>query len=51
MLYHVPESSHYGRTVAEVWFASPGDAEAAGFRLPDSQRADASEAPSSEDGS
>ena len=43
MLYHVPGSLHYSRTVAEVWFAGPGEAEAAGFRLPDSQRADASE--------
>ena len=35
-IYHVPESPHYGRTVAEVWFATPEAAEAAGFepRLP-----------------
>jgi large subunit ribosomal protein L17 len=32
--YHVPESPHYGRTVAEVWFASPEAAEAAGFEPP-----------------
>jgi len=38
MLYHVPGSSHYTRTVAEVWFAGPGAAEAAGFRLPDPQQ-------------
>jgi len=37
-LYHVPGSSHYDRTVAEVWFASPEAAEAAGFELPPSQR-------------
>ena len=33
-IYHVPESPHYGRTVAEVWFASPEAAEAAGFEPP-----------------
>ena len=48
MLYHVPESSHYARTVAEVWFATPGDAEAAGFRLPDSQQAAKEKAESDE---
>ena len=32
--YHVPESPHYGRTIAEVWFASPEAAEAAGFEPP-----------------
>jgi large subunit ribosomal protein L17 len=37
-LYHVPGSGHYDRTVAEVWFASPEAAEAAGFELPASQR-------------
>ena len=40
-LYHVPGSSHYDRTVAEVWFATPEAAEAAGFELPASQREDA----------
>jgi large subunit ribosomal protein L17 len=39
-LYHVPGSSHYDRTVAEVWFATPEAAEAAGFQLPASQRED-----------
>lgn len=39
-LYHVPGSSHYDRTVAEVWFASAEAAEAAGFQLPPSQRED-----------
>ncbi len=38
MLYHVPGSSHYEQTVAEVWFASAEAAEAAGFSLPPSQR-------------
>jgi len=38
MLYHVPGSSHYSQTVAEVWFASEEAAEAAGFTLPASQR-------------
>jgi large subunit ribosomal protein L4 len=37
-LYHVPGSSHYSRTVAEVWFATEEDAENAGFQLPPSQR-------------
>ena len=38
-LYQVPGSSHYDRTEAEVWFASPEAAEAAGF-APPSQRED-----------
>jgi large subunit ribosomal protein L17 len=38
MLYHVPGSSHYDRTVAEVWFDTAESAEAAGFALPPSQR-------------
>jgi large subunit ribosomal protein L17 len=38
MLYHVPGSSHYGQTVAEVWFSDAEAAEAAGFQLPASQR-------------
>ncbi|MBN9737460.1 LSU ribosomal protein L17p [Pseudonocardia sp. Ae168_Ps1] len=37
-LYHVPGSSHYDRTVAEVWFASEEAAEAAGFAKPASQQ-------------
>ncbi|MFP5019833.1 50S ribosomal protein L17, sunset domain variant [Pseudonocardia phyllosphaerae] len=40
MLYHVPGSSFYDRTVAEVWFASEEAAEAAGFQKPASQRND-----------
>jgi large subunit ribosomal protein L17 len=42
MLYHVPDSSYYDRTVAEVWFATAEDAEAAGFSLPPSQEEDES---------
>jgi large subunit ribosomal protein L4 len=38
MLYHVPGSSFYERTVAEVWFADADAAEQAGFQLPPSQR-------------
>ncbi|PRZ30185.1 LSU ribosomal protein L17P [Antricoccus suffuscus] len=38
MLYHLPGTSHYDRTVAEVWFDSAESAEAAGFQLPKSQR-------------
>ena len=30
-LYHTPSSPYYGRTKAEAWFATPEDAEAAGF--------------------
>jgi large subunit ribosomal protein L17 len=37
-LYHVPGSSHYAQTKAEVWFATAEDAEAAGFALPPSQQ-------------
>lgn len=37
-LYHVPGSSFYKRTIAEVWFDTPESAEAAGFLLPPSQR-------------
>lgn len=38
MLYHVPGSAFYDRTVAELWFKTAEDAEAAGFELPPSQR-------------
>jgi large subunit ribosomal protein L4 len=37
-LYHVPGSAFYDRTVAEIYFATAEDAEAAGFQLPPSQR-------------
>ncbi len=40
MLYHTPDSPFYGRTTAEVWFASETAAEAAGFSKPASQQAD-----------
>lgn len=40
MLYHEPGTSHYDRTVAEVWFATAEDAEAAGFSKPASQQQD-----------
>ena len=39
MLYHVPGSSFYERTKAEVWFATEAAAEAAGFSKPASQQA------------
>jgi len=40
MLYHLPGTPFYNRTVAEVWFATPEVAEAAGFSLPPSQQHD-----------
>jgi large subunit ribosomal protein L4 len=43
MLYHVPGSSFYARTVAEVWFKTAYAAEQAGFQLPPSQRKDEQE--------
>jgi large subunit ribosomal protein L22 len=43
MLYHVPGSAFYDRTEAEVWFDSAESAEAAGYQLPKSQRAEESE--------
>ena len=36
MYYHTPESPWYDQTVAELWFSSAEDAEAAGFSLPPS---------------
>jgi large subunit ribosomal protein L17 len=42
MLYHLPGTPFYNRTVAEVWFASAEAAEAAGFSLPPSQQEDES---------
>ena len=33
MLYHRQDSSAYSRTIAEVWFDTPENAEAAGFKL------------------
>jgi large subunit ribosomal protein L22 len=43
-LYHLPGTRFYNQTVAEFYFASADDAEAAGFELPPSQRDDADEA-------
>ena len=40
MLYHTPDSPFFGRTKAEVWFASEEAAEAAGFSKPASQQDD-----------
>ena len=40
MLYHLPGTPFYNRTVAEVWFATEEAAEAAGFSLPPSQQED-----------
>jgi large subunit ribosomal protein L4 len=37
-LYHLPGTSFYNRTEAEVWFAGAEAAEEAGFQLPPSQR-------------
>jgi trigger factor len=37
-IYHTEESPSYGRTIAEVYFATPEDAEAAGYRLPKSMQ-------------
>ena len=42
MLYHLPGTPFYKRTVAEVWFATAEAAEAAGFSLPPSQQEDES---------
>ncbi len=42
MLYHVPGSAFYDRTVAEAWFATAEAAEGAGFALPASQQKDES---------
>jgi large subunit ribosomal protein L4 len=38
MLYHVPGSRFYKQTIAEVWFATEDDAEAAGFAKPGSKK-------------
>lgn len=47
MLYHLPGTEYYDRTVAEVWFATAEDAEAAGFTLPPSQDDQDADAPES----
>jgi large subunit ribosomal protein L17 len=38
MLYHEPGSQYYDQTDAEVWFATPEDAEESGFAKPPSQQ-------------
>ncbi|NMO00172.1 50S ribosomal protein L17 [Gordonia sp. TBRC 11910] len=43
-LYHRPGTRFYDSTVAEIWFATDADAEAAGYQLPPSQQQDADEA-------
>jgi large subunit ribosomal protein L22 len=40
MLYHLPGTAFYDRTIAEVWFDTTENAEAAGYQLPPSQRED-----------
>jgi large subunit ribosomal protein L4 len=40
MLYHVPGSSFYSRTKAEIWFDTEENAQAAGFSRPASQQKD-----------
>ena len=40
MLYHLPGTPFYDRTIAEVWFDTAENAEAAGYELPPSQRED-----------
>ncbi|MEJ9077648.1 50S ribosomal protein L17 [Gordonia malaquae] len=39
-LYHRPGTRFYESTVAEIWFATEADAEAAGYSLPPSQQED-----------
>jgi large subunit ribosomal protein L22 len=43
MLYHLPGTPFYDRTIAEVWFDTADNAEAAGYQLPPSQRPDDAE--------
>ena len=43
MLYHLPGTPFYDRTIAEVWFDTAENAEAAGYELPPSQREDDAE--------
>lgn len=38
MLYHLPDTPFYERTIAEIWFDTAESAEAAGYQLPPSQR-------------
>lgn len=41
MLYHTPDSPYYDATVAEVWFKTAEDAEAAGFKPTKAEAKDA----------
>ena len=53
MLYHLPDTSFYNRTVAEVWFDTEESAKAAGFTRPASQlkkEAEAAAAAEAEEG-
>lgn len=50
MLYHLPETSFYNRTVAEVWFDNEESAKAAGFTRPASQLKKEAEAAAADDG-
>ncbi len=45
MLYHLPGTPFYDRTIAEVWFDTAENAEAAGYELPPSQREDDADEP------
>ena len=49
MLYHTPGSRFYKQTVAEVWFDTEENAEAAGFSKPPSQQAAEAAAAESEE--
>ncbi len=49
MLYHEPGGRWYDQTVAEVWFATPEAAEAAGFRAPGSTSGDDADEGASDD--
>ncbi|MFK7920039.1 MAG: 50S ribosomal protein L4 [Ilumatobacter sp.] len=48
MLYHLPDTSFYNRTVAEVWFDTEESAKAAGFTRPASQLKKEAEAAAAE---
>jgi large subunit ribosomal protein L22 len=49
MLYHMPGTRFYNQTVAEIWFDTAENAEAAGYQLPPSQRDEDAEADSEAD--
>jgi large subunit ribosomal protein L22 len=50
MLYHLPGTPFYDRTIAEVWFDTAENAEAAGYQLPPSQRDDDAEEAQDDEG-